>query len=460
MISSLLAPLGGAEQYCLEIARGQREAGHELTIITGWASPEVVDALAADGIAVQVVPNWRPYPPDRKGPRVAAALFHGLDLLGSIRTPRRMRRALAADAATGQPWDVVHLHRVAGFGTALLRSTPAPVVFTVHDYSLVDTGAFLVRDGVVPDGPSRVQAMRTDVIRRTLGRTHLVFPSARLRDTHARFGLAHPGTDSVIPHGWRIERPAGAAATPAAPTTPATTASPDAVAGTPATPAAASDGPVVFLFLGKLLTDKGVDLLLEAWGDGIPGAELRFAGAGPDAAAVEDAAAAGRVRMLGWIDEDARRVALDEADVLVLPSLWPENFQLAAAEGVLAGLPIIATTIASPPVVLDGESGLLAEPTPDALRAALVGLLDDTERGRLSAGARARAADLDFDLHLRRIDALYASLGAGCAASIRGAEAVSARVRGTSAGTARDDILRSDARATPPVGALAGSGKE
>ena len=380
--SSLLTPLGGAEQYLLALSRWQHEQGHEVTVITGWISPEVELALVAEGIAVRVVRSRRPYPPDRKGSKPAAALFHALDLIGGIRTPGPMRRALA------EGWDAIHVHRFAGFGAALLGS-PAPVVMTVHDYGLVDTTTTLLRHGREVDTAPWLQRLRTRIVSRAIGGARLVFPTERLRAGHARWGLTLPTRTEVIAHGWRIDGAAGFTAVEPA-----------------------VDGPTVFLFLGKLIREKGVELLLEAWGDGIPGAELWIAGAGELRPAVESAAAAGLVRDLGWLDDAGRRSALAAASVLVLPSVWPENFPLAAAEGVLAGLPLVSTTIAAPPVLHPDGNGLLAEPDAESLRAHLVRLTDPELAARLAAGSREMAGELDFDVHGRRILDLYSSLGA------------------------------------------------
>lgn len=376
MIGSLLVPLGGAEQYVVELARAQSAAGHDVTVVTGWASPDVVADLAAHSVAVEVVAMRRPYPPDRRGSRPAAVLFHALDLLDSVRTPRALRRVLSAG------WDVVHAHRVAGLGAGVLRSTPAPVIVTVHDYSLVDTRSSLLRGGVVAARPPLIQRLRTRVTSRAVERAHLVFPSAGLRERHRAWGLRVPAGSVVVPHGWRIGVRPSATSAPA-------------------------EGPVVFLFLGKLLPTKGVPELLAAWGDGIPGAELWVAGAGP----LDDAVAAAPVRSLGWLDAPARDTALAAASVLVLPSTGPEIFLLAAAEGALAGLPVISTTVAAPPAVRDGESGILVDATAPALRAAMLRLLDPSERARLAAGARAFAEELDFDRHLERVFDVYAAAG-------------------------------------------------
>lgn len=375
VIGSLLEPLGGAEQYVVEVARAQAAAGHEVTVVTGWASAPVVARLLADGVSVEVTPVRRPYPPDRRGSRPAALLFHGLDLLDSIRTPRALRRVLARD------WDVVHAHRVAGLGAGLLRSTAAPVVVTVHDYSLVDTRSSLLRGGMVAVRPPLVQRLRTRVTSRAVERARLIFPSDALRERHRAWGLRVPVSE-VVPHGWRI--------------------------GAAASGRGSDAGPVVFLFLGKLLPTKGVPQLLEAWGDGIPGAELWIAGAGP----LDSAVAAAPVRALGWLDATGRDTALAAASALVLPSTGPEIFLLAAAEGALAGLPVISTTVAAPPAVRDGVSGILTGTDPAALRAAMLRLMDPAERARLAAGARQFAAELDLDRHLERVHAVYADAGA------------------------------------------------
>lgn len=372
VIGSLLVPLGGAEQYVLELCRAQRAAGHHVTIVTGWASPEIVAALSAEGIAVDRVAIRRPYPPDRRGARPAALLFHALDLLDTLHAPKALRRAL------DQGFDIVHAHRIAGLGAGMLRSSRTPVVVTVHDYSLVDTASSLLRRGVVAERPPLLQRLRTRAMSRAVSRARLVFPSEGLRERHRAWGLEVPDGSVVVPHGWRI--------------------------GAPATVARPAAGPVVFLFLGKLLPTKGIPLLLDAWGDGIAGAELWIAGAGP----LEDAVAAAPVRSLGWLDSAARDTALAAASVLVLPSTGPEIFLLAAAEGALAGLPVISTTVAAPPAVRDGRSGMLVAPDAATLRAAMKSMLDPAERSRLAAGARVFAAELDFDRHVERVMALYA----------------------------------------------------
>src|SRR5262249_26824311 len=55
--------------------------------------------------------------------------------------------------------------------------------------------------------------------------------------------------------------------------------------------------------------------------------------------------------------------ALESIDVLVVPSVWPENSPLVIREAFLAGIPVIASRIGGiPEIVHDGRDGLLFGP--------------------------------------------------------------------------------------------------
>lgn len=127
----------------------------------------------------------------------------------------------------------------------------------------------------------------------------------------------------------------------------------NAVAVPPAPPARAfrPGGALRLLFLGRLHPKKGVEALLDALA-GLPG-HVTLAIAGQGAPAYEATLAAraarlgldGRVRFLGQCDGAAKLRALAEADAFVLPT-QSENFGIAIAEALAAGLPVITTTAA------------------------------------------------------------------------------------------------------------------
>jgi glycosyltransferase involved in cell wall biosynthesis len=133
-------------------------------------------------------------------------------------------------------------------------------------------------------------------------------------------------------------------------------------------------------------------------------ADLALVVAGPDGwgtaafeAAVAGSAHAGRVRRLGWVDDDARADLLAGATCLAYPSLY-EGFGLPPLEAMAAGVPVVTTDLA----VLLEVTGDAAEHVPvadaDALAEALVRLVDDEDRrADLRRRGRARAARYSWD---------------------------------------------------------------
>ena len=94
------------------------------------------------------------------------------------------------------------------------------------------------------------------------------------------------------------------------------------------------------------------------------------------------------------------------ADALIIPSRW-EGFSLAAAEGLAAGLPIVASAVDALPEVL-GDAALLVPPgRADRLREAILRLDDPDLRASLSARALARAPRFGIDRMVAEYEALY-----------------------------------------------------
>jgi glycosyltransferase involved in cell wall biosynthesis len=103
-----------------------------------------------------------------------------------------------------------------------------------------------------------------------------------------------------------------------------------------------SEGRTRYLFVGRLIERKGLDVLLEAF-ERVDGGELSIGGDGPLREMIEAAAARDpRIRLIGHIAGEALARAYQEADVLVVPSLY-EPWGLVVHEGLAYGLPVIVT---------------------------------------------------------------------------------------------------------------------
>jgi glycosyltransferase involved in cell wall biosynthesis len=97
-----------------------------------------------------------------------------------------------------------------------------------------------------------------------------------------------------------------------------------------------------YLFVGRLIERKGIDVLLEAFRR-VDAGELSIVGDGPLLSAVEAAAAADpRIRVLGHRGGAALEDAYRDGHVLVVPSLY-EPWGLVVHEGLAHGLPVIVT---------------------------------------------------------------------------------------------------------------------
>jgi N-acetyl-alpha-D-glucosaminyl L-malate synthase BshA len=143
-------------------------------------------------------------------------------------------------------------------------------------------------------------------------------------------------------------------------------------------------------------------------------ATLIMAGDGPDRDAAEaevDRLKLTRdVRFLGRVEDVAE--VLRGADLFLLPT-QSESFGLAALEAMACGVPVIATRAGGiPEVVVDGETGVLAEPgAVDAMVDAALSILKDPKRQqRMRAAAVARAGDFTTDKIVPQYEALYREL--------------------------------------------------
>jgi glycosyltransferase involved in cell wall biosynthesis len=170
------------------------------------------------------------------------------------------------------------------------------------------------------------------------------------------------------------------------------------------------------LFVGRMDPLKGGGYLVDA----LPHVaaalsrpiHVTFAGDGPSRRAWE-AKAAGvvaraphlRVKFTGWLDRDGIGGLMQRADLLVVPSVWPEPLGLVGFEAARAHLPVAAFAVGGIPDWLHpGVNGFLAPadpPTPRGLAAAIIACVKDVgTHARLREGAGAVAAASTFDHHM------------------------------------------------------------
>lgn len=170
-----------------------------------------------------------------------------------------------------------------------------------------------------------------------------------------------------------------------------------------------SKGPAM-LFVGRLTTEKGVDLMLDTWERNETLPELEIAGDGPLASQVAAAAdRTTRIRFDGPLDRQAVREKMAVARALVFPSRWYEGQPITILEAFAAGLPVIAPNVGSiPELVNDGRTGILfAAGDPDDLARAVAWAAANP--GQMQAmGVEAHAAYASFHTADANYDQLMA----------------------------------------------------
>ena len=141
----------------------------------------------------------------------------------------------------------------------------------------------------------------------------------------------------------------------------------------PAQAAPRPDGPVTFLFLGRLVALKSVDLLLLAFQRAAKQALIRLvvAGDGPERprlqALVDELGlpaateCPGSVTFKGWLSQNEAAEQLRLADCLVLPSVHDCGGAV-VLEAMCVGKPVIATAWGGPTDYLDDSCGMLVPP--------------------------------------------------------------------------------------------------
>jgi len=125
-----------------------------------------------------------------------------------------------------------------------------------------------------------------------------------------------------------------------------------------------------FLFIGRLVTGKGIDILIKAFAQILSSisSNLIIVGSGPNENNLKQLAAkllpSSRYEFTGHISSSSEVANYyTKARCMVLPAVWFENMPLSILEAFAHARPVIGSNIGGiPEMVIDGKTGLLFEP--------------------------------------------------------------------------------------------------
>lgn len=125
--------------------------------------------------------------------------------------------------------------------------------------------------------------------------------------------------------------------------------------------------PPLLLFVGRVVPQKGLHMLLRALSSVRSPFQLVVAGAGPDLgrnrALAAELGLRHRVNFVGWVNPERRAAYYRQASAVVVPPVWPEPFGLVGIEAMSYAKPVVAFRVGGIPEWLeDPITGFLIEP--------------------------------------------------------------------------------------------------
>jgi glycosyltransferase involved in cell wall biosynthesis len=171
-------------------------------------------------------------------------------------------------------------------------------------------------------------------------------------------------------------------------------------------------GKVNVMYCGRLTKEKGVDLLADAFlsaREQDPRLHLVLAGGGPEEHVLRERLG-DHATFLGWLSGTDLPSAYASADAFLFASRT-DTFGQVILEAQASGLPVIAVAEGGPTsLIAHGETGLLAQPSAEALAGALLTLVREPAlRDRLRKTALATVQERTWDASLRQLASGYRS---------------------------------------------------
>jgi glycogen(starch) synthase len=303
--------VGGMGRHVTELSVGLAGRGFDVHVVTPLLHGGAAEESIADRLTVH---------------RVATPPMEGYDFFTFVQHANAALEQAAQALAHAEPFAIVHAHDwlTAGAAIALKHAWRRPLVATMH---ATERGR---QQGHISSGHSdQINTLEWSL---TYEAWRVITCSRFMADqVHTYFNTPDDKID-VVPNGVRPQ--------------PSPFASCEERAAFRSRFAA--DGAPLVFFVGRVVYEKGVHVLVQAWpqvAEAQPGARLVIAGTGAELDRARQLARElgvhESIEFGGFISDTEREQFYRAADMAVFPSLY-EPFGIVALEAMAAGCPVVA----------------------------------------------------------------------------------------------------------------------
>lgn len=386
-ISNLYPPfiIGGAEISVGRVAEGLVKRGHDVSVITtspnGKSSIEDIKRVKI----YQINPlNFYVMYKHQNQPEILKPIWHGIDLWNPhsfIVVKKILKKEMP---------DVAHINNFKGLSLSAFSVTKRlnlSLIFTAHDYSLIcPRGDLLHGSSEICTDPvglckayAKIQKYLVD------NKPDLVTaPSQFVIDKLKERGLFKDRKTMKLPLGIELRNEK----------------------------AEKSYDTLDILYAGALSKRKGVHILINAFKSlKAENIKLHIVGKGKDKDEFKRIAGTDRrIFFYGFVPDGELRRLYQEANVLVVPSIWYDNSPMVIYESFMNGTPVIGSRIGGiPELVEEGYNGLLFEAgNVDELKEILEYPLKNSDMlKRLEEGAFESVQKYDMGEHIIKLEEMY-----------------------------------------------------
>ncbi len=116
------------------------------------------------------------------------------------------------------------------------------------------------------------------------------------------------------------------------------------------------------------------------------------------------------IHFIGWVKHEDLERYYQKASIVVIPSIWPENFGLVILEAMGAGRPVIGTNVGGiSETIVDGVNGYLVKPqSPEQIAEKVIQLFSDEDLLKaFGQNARKKAEEFSIEKYAGNLVHIY-----------------------------------------------------